>query len=214
MKTILLSILSVALFAVAGCNKHESSQASDLTTALVIIDVQNDYFPNGKMTLVGADEAGKKAKKLLEYYRNNNLPVIHIKHIALQSGATFFLPNTPGAEISPYVTPLQGEQVITKHYPNSFRETNLQDYLKSKGITNLVICGMMTDVCVDATTRAAMDLGFKNTVIADACATRDRNAGSETVPAEEVNESFMGGLSALGGLYANVLTADQYLKGK
>lgn len=214
MKTILLSMLAVGLFAFAGCNKNDHNGESDKTTALVIIDIQNDYFPNGKMTLVGADEAGKKAKQLLQYYRNNNLPVVHVKHIALQPGATFFLPDTQGAGISSYVTPLQTEEVITKHYPNSFRETNLQAYLKSKGITHLVICGMMTDVCVDATTRAAMDMGYSNTVITDACATRDRTSGSETVPAAEVNESFMGGLSALGGLYAKVMTTDQYLKGK
>jgi nicotinamidase-related amidase len=212
MRTFILSILSLALFSATGCKKNSSEQTADPKTALIIIDVQNDYFPGGKMALTGSKEAGEKAGKLLESFRANHQTIIHIKHIALQDGATFFLPNTPGAEINELVKPMMNEEVITKHYPNSFRETNLQAYLKSKGITRLIICGMMTDVCVDATTRAAMDLGFSNTVIGDACATRDRILGNETVPAAMVNESFLAGMSALGGLYAKVLTTEQYLK--
>jgi nicotinamidase-related amidase len=213
MKTLILSIISLAILGV-GCKKNHSEEKVDTSTALVIIDVQNDYFAGGNMSLVGSVEASQKAKQILEYYRQNHLPVIHIKHIALQAGATFFLPGTNGAEIHPSVTPKDGEKVITKHFPNSFRETELLSYLKSKGITKLVICGMMTDVCVDATVRAAMDLGFTNTVIGDACATRDRELGTETIKAEEVNESFLAGMAALDGLYAKVLTTEQYLKSK
>jgi nicotinamidase-related amidase len=213
MKTLILSIMSLAILG-AGCNKNHPKEKTDSTTALVIIDVQNDYFPGGKMSLVGSVEASQKAKELLEYYRLHHMPVIHIKHIALQAGATFFLPDTKGAEIYSAVIPKDGEKIITKHYPNSFRETDLLAHLKSKGITSLVICGMMTDVCVDATVRASMDLGFNNTVIGDACATRDRELGTETIKASEINEAFLAGMSALDGLYAKVMTTEQYLKGK
>ena len=214
MKNVITAIAAM-YFLTMGLSQQAKAQNNNFTnTALIIIDVQNDYFEGGKMPLAGSAEAGRKAKQLLEYYRSNHIPVIHIKHIALQKGATFFLPNTTGAEINADVSPVKGEKVITKHYPNSFRETGLQAYLKSKGITKLVICGMMTDVCVDATVRAAMDLGFSNTVIGDACATRDRELGTETVKANEINRSFLAGMSALGGLYAKIVTTEQYIKGK
>src|SRR5690606_25576883 len=142
---------------------------------------------------------GENAKKLLEFYRSNKLPVIHIKHIA-DEGATFFLPDTPGAEINPVVKPVAGEKVITKHYPNSIRETDLQEYLKKLGIKNLVVTGMMTDVCVEATLRAAWDIGYNNTLVSDACATKDRTLNGEIIPAATIQESFLAGISALDNL--------------
>jgi len=183
-------------------------------SALLIIDVQNDYFPGGKMTLVNAEAAGQKTKLLLEAYRAKGKPVIHIKHIATNAGATFFLPNTQGAEIHTLVTPKAGEKVITKHYPNSFRETDLLQYLKSIGVKNLVITGMMTDVCVVSTTRAAFDFGFNNTVITDATATRDRMLHGKTVSAANVQKSYLAGMSTLGALYTKVKTTAQFLNGQ
>jgi nicotinamidase-related amidase len=180
-------------------------------TVLLIIDVQNDYFAGGKMELSGADQAGKNAKQLLEYFRTHHLPVIHIQHIALQKDAAFFLPDTSGAEINSLVKPNENEKVVTKHYPNSFRETDLLEYLQSKGIKKLVITGMMTDVCVDATVRASMDFGFSNTVIGDAVATRNRDLYGQAVKAADINRSYLAGMSALGGLYAKVLTAKEFL---
>lgn len=215
--SILLMAISTTSFAQSKNNKTMATSSSvnkDAKTALVIIDIQNDYFPGGAMTLVSPVEAAAKAKNVLTYFRNNHLPVIHIKHISLQQGATFFLPDTKGADIHESVAPLKDEKVITKNYPNSFRDTELLSYLKKNNIANLVICGMMTDVCVDATTRAAMDYGFSNTIIGDAVATRDRELNGETVPAAQVNRSFLAGLSALGGLYANIESAEQYLSKK
>ncbi|WP_228404713.1 cysteine hydrolase family protein [Chryseobacterium wanjuense] len=183
-------------------------------TALLIIDVQNDYFKGGNMPLVGAEEAGKNTQKVLEYFRKNNLPVINIKHIATNDGATFFLPDTKGAEINSLVEPKNGEKVMVKHYPNSFRETELLAYLQSKQIKNLVITGMMTDVCVESTTRAAFDLGFTNTIIGDATATRDREVNGQVVKAAEVQRSFLAGISALGNLYAQIVNTNDFLNGK
>lgn len=102
--------------------------------------------------------------------------------------------------------------MIVKHYPNSFRETDLLEYLHSKGIKNLVITGMMTDVCVGSTTRAAFDFGFNNTIIGDATATRDRELYGETVKAADVNRSYLAGISALGNLYAKVMKTQEFLK--
>jgi nicotinamidase-related amidase len=175
---------------------------------LIIIDIQNDYFDMGTMTLVNSDNACKNAKLLLDRFRSKNLPVIFIQHIATRPSATFFLPNTKGSEIHKIVNPMENEKVIIKHLPNSFKETDLLDFLKEKQITDLVICGMMTHMCVDATTRAAKDFGFNITVIGDACATKDLEINGQIVIASEVQNSF---LAALNYFYSTVKTTKQYL---
>jgi nicotinamidase-related amidase len=180
-----------------------------MNTALLIIDIQNDYFENGAMELVGSDIASLNTRKILEYFRSNNFPIIFIKHIALNPKATFFLPETQGAEIHENVKPKENEKVLIKHFPNSFKDTELLEYLKSNGITDLVICGMMTHMCVDATTRAAKDFGFNCTLIGDACATKDLEINGEIVKAEHVQKSF---LAALNYFYSSVKTTKEYLK--
>ncbi|PUB29595.1 nicotinamidase-related amidase [Elizabethkingia sp. YR214] len=180
--------------------------------ALLLIDIQNDYFPGGAMELVSAVEAGEKTRKVLAYFRENNLLVIHIKHIALQEGADFFLPDTLGVDLHESVYPSETEKVVVKNYPNSFRDTELLIYLREHQVSDLVICGMMTDVCVDATVRAAMDYGFSSTIISDAVATRDRELYDEVIPAEQISKSYLAGLNALGGLYADIKTCEQYLE--
>lgn len=174
-------------------------------TALLLIDIQNDYFAGGALPLVGSEKAVKRAKQVLLTFRVLSWPVFHIQHIALHPGSTFFLPSTPGAEIHPELRPLPGESLIVKHYPNSFRETYLLSMLQDKGISNLVLCGMMTHMCVDATVRAARDLGFNLELIEDACATRDLQIKGRTIPAEMIHHSF---LAALDGFYARVTSAD------
>lgn len=183
----------------------------NMKTALILIDIQNDYFDNGAMTLIGPDKASENARLLLAKFRADSLPIIHIQHIATRPSATFFLPNTKGAEIHENVRPLEQEKVIVKHYPNSFRETELLDYLKGENITNVVISGMMTHMCVDATVRAAKDFGFNIVLIGDACATKDLEINGQIVKAEEVQKSF---LAALNYFYATVKTAKQYLDNK
>ncbi len=172
-----------------------------MKTALLIVDIQNDYFPGGKLELVGSVEASLKAKTLLTLFRNQRMPVIHIQHISLRAGASFFAPNTEGAEIHENVAPVNGEVVFQKHFPNSFRGTTLLGDLQTRGIEHLVIAGMMTHMCIDATTRAAWDLDFTCTVAHDACATRALSFGGKTIPAEQVHCAF---LAALNGTYANV----------
>ena len=194
--------------------KQDNQPGQTAETALIIIDIQNDYFNGGAMQLTDAAAAAEKAKTVLAYFRTKKMMVIHVKHIALQKGATFFLPDTKGAEINEQVLPLAAEKVITKNYPNSFRNTELLAYLKYHRIKNLVICGMMTDVCVDATVRASMDYGFKNIVISDAVATRDRELKGEIIKAGQINQAFLAGLNALGGLYANILTANEFIAGR
>lgn len=174
-----------------------------MTTALLLIDLQNDYFPGGAMALEGSEAAVAVATRLLDRWRARHLPVIHVQHLSTRPGAGFFIPGTAGAEIHPAVAPLPGEPVVTKHMPNSFRDTPLADLLRAGGIDRLVIAGMMTHMCVDSTTRAAFDLGFRCTVVRDACATRALPLDDAVVPAAQVQAAF---LAALHGLFADVGT--------
>ncbi|RXM41472.1 cysteine hydrolase [Chryseobacterium sp. CH21] len=206
------TVLTLGLILISLITMNAKQKQKMENTTLLIIDVQNDYFLGGKMELEKAEQAGENARKVLGYFRKNRLPVIHIQHISTNEGAAFFLPNTEGAKINSLVSPREDEKIIIKHFPNSFRETDLLSYLQSKKIKNLVITGMMTDVCVEATTRAAFDFGFHNTIIGDATATRNRELNGEVVKSAEVQKSFLAGISALGNLYANVLNTNGFLK--
>lgn len=181
-----------------------------MNTALLVIDIQNDYFPGGAMELVGSNEAGQRARKLIEAFRSKALPVIHVQHISTRPGAGFFVPGTSGVEIHPSVAPLDGETIIRKNYPNSFRETPLLQHLRDGKIGRLVIAGMMTHMCVDTTVRAAGDLGFECLLAHDACATRSLSFGGVDVPAESVHAAF---LAALNGLFAKVQSVDEVCAG-
>jgi nicotinamidase-related amidase len=211
MKNTFKTILTLGLILISLITMNAQKQKTE-HTALIIIDVQNDYFPGGKMILEKAVQAAENIRSILDYFRKNNFPVIHIRHISTNDGATFFLPDTDGAKINHLVLPMEDEKVIVKHFPNSFRDTDLLNYLQSKNIKNLVITGMMTDVCVESTTRAAFDFGFINTVIGDATATRDRELNGEVIKAADVQKSFLAGISALGNLYAHVVNTNEFLK--
>ena len=175
-------------------------------TALLIIDIQNDYFPGGAMELEGADAAGEKARAALRRFRERGEPIIHVRHTSVRPGSTFFLPNTRGAEIHQSVRPQGGETVIEKNFPNSFRNTPLRETLEGFGAKNLVVAGMMTHMCVDASVRHAADLGYKITLLGDACATRAQSYGGEKVPARQVHAAF---LAALNGFYAKVVNTHE-----
>ena len=160
------------------------------------------------MELIGMEAAGSAAGALLELFRNNGWPTFHIQHISVNPGATFFLPDTPGAEIHDSVKPRSKDVLIQKNYPNSFRETDLLDSIKKTPVQQLVICGAMSHMCIDATTRAAADLGFRCTVIHDGCATRNLEFSGKVIPAEEVHGSFM---AALGAAYAKVISSSEFI---
>jgi len=163
-----------------------------MSAVLLLVDIQNDYFPGGAMELNFSEEAGKRASQLLQAFRERALPVVHVRHVSNRPGATFFLPGTKGAEIHELVRPLQGEQVFVKHFPLAPER--------------LIIAGMMTHVCIDTTVRAAADLGFTCTLAGDACATRDLSFDGKPIPAEMVQAAF---LAALNGTYAQLKTSEE-----
>jgi nicotinamidase-related amidase len=171
-------------------------------TALLLVDIQNDYFPGGKSELEGSVDAALRAGELLALFRRLKLPVVHVQHVSNRPGATFFLPDTNGVRIHESVAPLAGEIVLQKHYPNAFRDKELLVQLGLLHIARLVICGMMTHMCVDATVRAAFDYKFECVVAGDACATKALVHWGCTVEASDVQTAF---LAALNGTYAKVL---------
>ena len=179
-----------------------------MKTALVLIDIQNDYFPGGKMELEGSIEACLQAQRLLSAFRRMGLHPVHVQHVSTRSGATFFLPDTDGVKIHAQVQPLKHELVIQKHYPNSFRDTGLLAHLQAEQIKRIVFCGMMTHMCIDATTRAAFDYGFECLVAEDACATRTLLHRGRNIPAQHVHAAF---LAALNAVYAKVLNTEEII---
>ena len=181
-----------------------------MQAVLILIDIQNDYFPGGNLELVGMTQAAAQAQALLTAWRQARLPLVHVQHVSLGTDATFFRPDTVGVNIHESLQPLDDEPVIRKHYPNAFRETGLMEALKTAGGEELVICGAMSHMCIDATTRAAFDFGFRCTVIHDACATRDLVFEGLTIPAAQVHGAFM---AALGMRYASLRSAQQFLSG-
>jgi nicotinamidase-related amidase len=176
--------------------------------ALVLIDIQNDYFPGGMHELFQPERAAGQAAKILERFRAEGLPVFHIQHISIREGAGFFLPGTGGAGIHPLVAPGEGEPVVVKHAPNAFLNTGLAERLREQGVEGLVVSGMMSHMCVDTSVRAAKDLGFSIALAEDACATRDLLWNETRIPAATVHHAFM---AALNGTFARVVRAEDIL---
>lgn len=179
-----------------------------MKTALLIIDVQNDYFPGGRSPLHHSLAALEKIEKVLRLFRERGLPVIHVQHVNTRPGAAFFLPETAGVLIHERLQPGENEFLVVKHAPNSFLNTELSQILQDNGIADLVVCGMMSHMCVDTTVRAGMDYGIKVTLLADACATKDLVYNGETIPAETVHKTYM---ASLNGMFAQVVDTDTYL---
>lgn len=147
--------------------------------ALIVIDVQNDYFPGGRWELRDMEAAADNASRLLAAARQAGDVVVHVRHEFPTADAPFFAPGSTGAQIHSKVQNQPGEEVVLKHQINAFRDTPLREILDRQGVEDVVICGAMSHMCVDAATRAASDLGYRCTVVHDACATRDmESAGS------------------------------------
>jgi nicotinamidase-related amidase len=198
---ILLFILLSQVSAIAQTN------TDSIKTALLIIDIQNFYFPGEGPGLVNAEQASLNAKEVLQIFREKKLEVIHVRH-----------QSTKGSEIHKNVEPVAGEKVITKTEVNSFLHTDLLDYLRSKKITRLVIIGMQTHMCLEAAVRAGSDYGFECIVIQDACATRDLKYGDKTVKAEDVHYATLATINNIYGKVIDLKTfkenPDQYLFSK
>jgi nicotinamidase-related amidase len=177
--------------------------------ALVIIDVQNFYFPGGQLPLTGPLEASLQAKALLEAFRARGWPVVHVLHLGKGQAQAEPASGDPQHQAHPNVLPRPGEPVLGKRHANAFRDTELLATLRRLGATRLVIAGMQTHMCVEAATRAAADLGFEVTVVHDACATRPLAFGGVEVPAAQVHAAALAAMG--GGGYAKVTSAGELI---
>jgi len=182
-----------------------------MKTALLLIDFQNDYFSNGKMPLEKGTEALQKAQEAVQLARSKQMPIIHIQHVSTRPDATYFLPCTTGVEFHANLQPQsnRNETIIKKHYPNSFKDTTLLNYLTKNKIDHLVIAGLMTHLCIDATVRAAYDLNFTCTVLYDACATKNLEFHNALIPASNVQGACF---ATLQNLYANIISTREFIQ--
>ena len=178
-----------------------------MKTALLVIDIQKDYFEGGKYPLVNPLAAAKNAYMLLQCFREHEGHHIHIQHISLEPDAGFFVKGDVGSDIHDSVAHFEGEPIVYKHHPNSFQGTNLLEMLKAWEVERVIITGMMTHMCVDATARAAVDFGFDIIVAEDACASRDLQYGGTTIPAEQVHKAFLAALT----WYGKVMKSDEII---
>ena len=194
--------------ALAGLAVVLPAAAAEPPPVLVVIDVQNFYFPGGKQPLTGPVEASLKAKALLQAFRDRGWPVVHVLHLGKGQAAPSPEAGEEGYRAHPNVRPLPGERVIGKREANAFRGTELLETLRALGATRIVVAGMQTHMCVEAATRAAADLGFQVTVASDACATRPLAFGGVEVPAAQVHAAA---LAAMDGAYARVLSTEALL---
>lgn len=188
-KTILsIAILTIIIFNISAQARNK---------ALLIIDIQDFYFPGGKSALTEPEKAAANAALLLDSFRKEKLLVIHVRHNS-----------EPGGKINDLVKPLSTEKIVSKDAVNCFVRTDLLDYMKTNKIDTLVICGMQTHMCVEAATRAASDYGFICILIHDACATKDLKFGEKVIKAEDVHNSTLSTLKN----YAEVISTEEFLK--
>jgi nicotinamidase-related amidase len=176
-----------------------SISLSGQKSALLLIDIQDFYFPGGKSALVEPEKAALNAAKLLEKFRAEKKTVIHVRHNS-----------EPGGKINEIVKPEPTEMIFTKNAVNCFVGTDLLNYLKLNNVDTVVICGMQTHMCVEAATRAAKDYGFACILIHDACATKDLKFGEKVIKAEDVHYSTLATLKS----YAKVESTQEYFSGK
>ena len=177
---------------------------------LIVIDIQNDYFKDGKMALHHPEQMLNQSNKLIKYAKTYAYPIYVIQHIAKES-ASFFVPESEGVNLHPELNIPHHAHVIQKRYPNSFRETALHQELKEEGINALIISGAMTHMCIDTTVRAGADLGYMITLVEDACTTKDLELGGNTVSAEAVQISYM---AALDGMFCQVIDTATLMQSK
>jgi len=175
-----------------------SGQLHAQKTALILIDIQDFYFPGGRVQLENPEDAGMNAGLILDQFRKKGCPVYHVKH-------NF----EPGGDIHQYVKPIEGELVFSKDQVNAFMETDLLESLHRDSIEAVVICGMQTHMCVEAAVRAAHDYGFNCLLVQDACATRALQYEEHIIPAKNVHLST---IQTLRGSYSRVISTAELLK--
>lgn len=175
---------------------------------LVVVDLQNEYLPTGKLPLSGIEAAVANARRVIDHARNTGIPVFHIRHESDNADAPIFVKRSSGAQIQPAVAPEDAEPIIVKKHINAFRDTDLKKQLDAFDVQDIVVLGAMSHMCIDAIVRAAADMGYPVTVLHDACATLDLTFNGVNVPAAQVHAAMM---AAFEFGYGTVKSVDDYL---
>ncbi|KAG1049355.1 hypothetical protein G6F43_008312 [Rhizopus delemar] len=165
--------------------------------ALIIVDVQNDYFPGGRLPTDSPVETAQAIARLMEKFRRENKEVVHVVHHSteeLLSRLRFLEAGTSGAEIHESVKPLADEKIMIKHDMSSFIGTDLKEYLESKGIDTIVVVGMMIHNCVNSTVYSGSHRGFKCIVVDEAVNTFDQPYDGRIIKAKQIKEAFLAGI--------------------
>jgi len=186
MKRFFLSLILISAVIHAAAQKNY---------ALLVIDVQNFYFPGGRSELVEPEKAAEKTLTAIQAARETGNPVIYIQH-----------KSASGMEINEMVEPLPGEKIFVKEEVNSFLGTGLKEYIDGLATDTLVICGMQTQMCVEAAVRAAHDFGYHVYLLHDACATRNLRFDNREVAAADVHASTLAAMKS----YATVLSVEEW----
>lgn len=189
MKRFLSLFLTILIF---QFSVDAQQNKDNIKTALLIVDIQDFYFPGDGPGLVNAEEASLVAKEILQEFRNENQLIIHVRH-----------QSSKGFKIHKNVKPKANEKVISKEEVNSFQGTDLLEYLKRQNVNRLVVIGMQTQMCLEAAVRAGHDYGFECVVVGDACATRDLKFGDQVIKAADVHASTLATIE--GGGYGKVI---------
>lgn len=144
--------------------------------ALLVIDLQNDYFPGGKFPLWNTEQVLQNIETAIAAANDRDIPVIHIQHIAdpAMGIAPFFNEDSEGAAIHPRILAAAPDaDIVVKHYADSFEQTTLEEVLQRHGVTELLLCGMMTQNCVTHTALSRKADNYRTAIIADCCTTVD-----------------------------------------
>ena len=189
--------ISISLFILLISANLFSQNDKSMKTALILIDIQQFYFVEGSSQLVKPEAASENAAIMLKEFRTNGDLIVHVQHASKEN-----------MYIHSNVIPQEDEKVITKQYVNSYRDTDLFDFLNHNKVEKVIICGMMTHVCVEGASRASTDYGFEVVVIGDACATRDVEHNGKTVKAADVHAST---LATIDGYYGKAMTVEEYI---
>jgi nicotinamidase-related amidase len=198
LKISVMVLCALTLFSVSALSQAvPAPPAKERVTALLIIDIQDFYFPGGAMPLVGPEAASLNAARILEKFRREGRLVVHVGHNAKDK---------KGFHES--VAPGNGEKVFMKNEVCAFNGTDLLPYLEEMKVRRLVIVGMQTHMCVEAAVRASSDLGFEVILVGDACATRDLKYKDRVVSAADVHAAT---LAALDRTYATVVDTETFL---
>jgi nicotinamidase-related amidase len=169
-----------------------------MTRALLLIDVQNEYFAEGKLALPGIEATLEPIKILIEHFRTSHAPVVFVQHVGLNPDPEApFAVGTSGADLHETLERGPLDMLIAKSFPNAFFQSWLETALRSNGITELVIAGAMTQTCIDSTARSALDFGYPVTIASDACAAGPLEWEGKAIPVTQVQKTFLAALATL-----------------